>query len=229
MTTSNGVNFAIILAAGQSKRMKGLNKLFFNIKGKPLVFYAIRTFNNHPQIDEIILVTRKSEIKKFSSFLKKYKFKKASKIIIGGKERQDSAFAGLNSLKAKRNDLVLFHNGANPLASKEDITAAIKAAKKHGAAAVGQIAKDTIKEVNKKGFVIRTLDRKRVFLAQTPQIIKYSLAKKAFRQAYAKKYKGTDDVSLTERLKVPVKMIPCSVKNIKITTKEDLRFVLNQS
>lgn len=222
------MNIALILAAGKSKRMKGIDKIFFKIKGRPVIFYTIKAFESHSEIQKIILVTRKNNFKKLNSLVKKYKFKKISEIAEGGKERQDSAFCGLKSAgKAgtKKGDLVLFHNGGNPLVSDKEIGDVLTAAKKYKAALLGQMAKDTIKEINENGFLAKTVDRKKIFLAQTPQVIEYDLAKRAFFEAEKENYKGTDDVSLVERLKKRVKIVPCSYKNIKITTKNDLKII----
>ncbi len=220
------MNIVIILAGGKSKRIKGINKLFFEIKKKPLIFYTIFTFEKHPKIDKIILVARKSYFKKFTSLIKKYHFKKVKEIIEGGSERQDSAFLGLKmaqKLGAKPGDLILFHNAANPLVSKKEIGQLIKFAKKHKTALLGQPAIDTIKEVDKNNFLVKTIDRKKIYLAQTPQAIEYNLAKLAFEKAFKDGYQGTDDVSLVERLGKKVKIIPCSPRNFKVTTKDDLK------
>jgi len=222
------MSFAIILAAGNSERMKGIDKIFYQVKRKPLIFYTILALEKHLQIKKIILVIKKADLKKFFFLVKKYKFKKIQAMVKGGKIRQDSAFNGLKMaeiLGAKSGDLILFHNGCNPLVSQKEISKVLKAAKEYGAALVGQPAKDTIKEINKKGFVTKTIDRKNIFLAQTPQVIEYSLAKKTFEGAKKEKFKGTDDVSLVERLGKRVKIVPCSYKNIKITTREDLKTV----
>lgn len=224
------MNFAIILAAGKSKRMGGKDKIFFEIKKNPLIFYTLWVFEKHPQINKIILVARKKEIKRLSSLIKKYGFKKVCVIVRGGKERQDSAFSGLREaecLGIKKGDLLLFHNGANPLVNKKEIGAVIKAAKKYGAATVGQLAKDTIKEINGEEFVTKTLDRKNIFIAQTPQVIEYALAKGAFERAEKIGRQKTDDVGLVEMMKKPVKIVPCSYKNIKVTTKDDLKIIEN--
>lgn len=162
------MNVAIILVSGKSERMKKIDKVFYKVNGKPLIFYTIKAFETHPKINKIIVVTRRENFKKFHSLIKKYEFKKISKIVNGGKTRQESAFKGLKSLNNKSGDLVLFHNGANPLVSKEEISNVIKAARKYGAALVGQIARDTIKKLDKKGFILKTINRKKVFLAQTP-------------------------------------------------------------
>jgi len=219
------MNVAIILAGGNSERMKKIDKIFHKINGKPLIFYTIKVFETHPKINEIVVVTKRGNFKKFHSLIKKYKFKKIIKIVEGGKIRQESAFNGLKSLNNKRGDLILFHNGVNPLISKEEISNVMSATRKHGAALVGQIAKDTIKEVDKKSFVVRTIDRQKVFLAQTPQVIEYDLAKRVFSKAQNEGFKGTDDVSLVERIGKRVKVVPCSYKNIKVTTKDDLILV----
>jgi len=222
------MNFAIILAAGDSKRMGGIDKIFYQISQKPLIFYTIRVFEKHPQIQKIILVAKRSDFKRFFSLIKTYKLKKVSMVVRGGKERQESAFNGLRAAKnlgVRLGDLILFHNGANSLVSSKEISEVIKAAKKYKAALVGQPARDTIKEITKNRFITKTINRKKIFLAQTPQVIEYNLAKKAFEKAQQEKFEGTDDVSLVERLGKKVKAISCSYKNIKVTTKEDLKII----
>lgn len=222
------MNVAIILAAGSSKRMKGINKLFFKIKGKPLVVYTIEAFEKHPQIKKIILVAQKKDFKRFTDLIKKHKLNKVNQIIEGGRERQDSGFNGLKALEklgVKSKDLVLFHDGARPFGSRLEISKCLEAAKKYGAALVGQMAIYTIKMINEKGEVLKTLDRRKIFLAQTPQTIEYGLAQRAFARALKENFKGTDDVSLVERLGKKVKAVPCSYKNIKVTTKHDLKLI----
>lgn len=222
------MNIVIILAAGASKRMKGLDKIFYLIGKKPLIFYTISVFERHPRVQKIILVIKKGGVKKLDRLVKKYKFKKIAAITEGGKDRQESAIIGLKTaerLGAKPGDLILFHNGANPLVSKEEIGKVIKAARKYKAALVGQFARDTIKKIDRNNFIEKTIDRKKIFLAQTPQVIEYQLAKKAFERAMAEKFHGTDDVSLVERLGIKVKITPCSYRNIKVTTRDDLEII----
>ncbi|MDI6603110.1 MAG: 2-C-methyl-D-erythritol 4-phosphate cytidylyltransferase [Patescibacteria group bacterium] len=222
------MNIAIILASGSSKRMKGIDKLFFKIKKKPLIFYTLLAFEKHPQIKKIVLVAKKSNFEKLANLIKKYKLSKVVQITEGGKERQDSAFNGLQTvgkLGAKAKDIILFHNGANPLVSKQEISNCLSAVKKYGAALVGQLARDTVKTINRKGEVLKTLDRRKIFLAQTPQAIEYELAQTVFSKAFKENFKGTDDVSLVERFGKKVKIVPCSYKNIKVTTKDDLQII----
>ncbi|MFH0803790.1 MAG: 2-C-methyl-D-erythritol 4-phosphate cytidylyltransferase, partial [Candidatus Tagabacteria bacterium] len=125
---------------------------------------------------------------------------------------------------AKSGDIILFHNGCNPLVPKEEISEIIKSAKKDGAAVLAQPARDTIKKADRKGFVEKTISRENIYLAQTPQAMEFSLAKRAFEKASADNFEGTDDVMLVERLGGKVKIVPTNSKNIKITYPEDLDF-----
>lgn len=222
------MNIAVILAAGKSRRLKGINKIFYKVRGKPLIFYTILAFEKNPLTNKIILVIRGKDLKRFFSLVKKYKFKKVASATKGGKERQDSALRGLKAagkLGAKAGDLILFHNGANPLISQKEISEVIKAARKHKAALVAQPVKDTLKKISKEGFVLETVDRKNIYSAQTPQVIEYKLAKEAFERAAKNNFYGTDDVSLVERIGKKVKLVPCPYRNIKATTKEDLEII----
>jgi 2-C-methyl-D-erythritol 4-phosphate cytidylyltransferase len=222
------MNIAIVLAGGQGKRMQGRDKVLFEIKGKPVFCHTLEVFEKHPAIDKIIFVAKKNYFEAINSAIKKYGFKKLAKIVEGGQERQDSAFCGLKAVQetgAKTGDLILFHNAANPLVLPEEISQLIAETKKHKAALLAQPAKDTIKEIDENSFIKKTLDRKNIFLAQVPQAIEYELAKEVFEKAVKDNFYGTDDVSLVERLGKKVKIVPCSYRNIKITTPEDLKII----
>jgi len=224
------MNIAIILAAGRSRRLRGINKIFYKIYGKPLIFYTILAFEKHPQIKKIIIVIRKSDFKKFSNLIKKYRFKKIVALVEGGKTRQESAFNGLKEAEksgAKSGDIILFHNGCNSLVPKEEIFEIIKVTKKDKAAVLAQPARDTIKKADKNKFVEKTIPREGIYLAQTPQAMEFNLAKRAFEKAFADNFIGTDDVMLAERLGKKVKIVSTSFKNIKITYSEDLDFIKN--
>lgn len=203
----------------------GKNKVLLTIGKKPVIFYTIKAFENHPDISEIIIVTRKEEFSDFLKLVKKYKFKKVKDIIAGGRERQDSAYNALKYLEkgiVDKKDIVIFHNGANPFVTQKEISESIKGVRKCGACVVAHPTKDTIKEVDGKGLVEKTLERKKLWSMQTPQTIRYELALKAFGKADEDKFLGTDDVSLVERLGNKVKVILGSPHNLKITTPLDL-------
>ncbi|MBI2557784.1 2-C-methyl-D-erythritol 4-phosphate cytidylyltransferase [Candidatus Woesearchaeota archaeon] len=218
------MNFAIIVAAGKGKRMKAnANKIFLPLLSKPMIYYAIKNFQDCRLIDEIIVVTQKKYIKKINDIKAKYNLNKIKKIIEGGKERQDSVYNGLISLKnAKDDDIVIVHNGSNSLVRENEIVECINAARKYGAAVAGFKLKDTIKII-KDNFVEKTIDRTNIHQVQTPQAVKYGLFVKAFKNAKEKGLKVTDDVSLVEALGMKVRIVPCSYENIKVTTKDDLR------
>lgn len=218
------MNFAIIAAAGKGRRMgKNANKVFLPLSSKPIICHTLETFQKCSQIDEIIIVAQKNEIKKMTEIKKKYNFSKIKNIVVGGEERQDSVYKGSVSIKnAKKNDIVVVHNGSNPLVRENEIIDCINAAKNFGAAACGFPLKDTIKKAS-GDFVEKTIDRKNVYQIQTPQAIKYGLLIDAFKNAKNKRLKATDDVSLVEAMGKKVRIVPCSYENIKITTQDDLR------
>lgn len=192
-----------------------------------VIYHAIKAFEQHQSVTKIIIVTAKGDIETMEKIVDKYKFGKVEAIVAGGKKRQDSVYQGLNYLReagAAKSDLVLIHNGGNPLVSDKDITDSIREAKKHGAAVCAQPARDTIKKVSASGVVRQTLDRSQLWTMQTPQTIKFGLALEAFDKAYRAGFYGTDDVSLVERLGKRVKVVPCSAENIKITYSADLDF-----
>jgi 2-C-methyl-D-erythritol 4-phosphate cytidylyltransferase len=151
-----------------------------------VVFYALNAFEKNPNIEKIVIVTRVEEIAGFRKLFKKYDLKKVVAVIAGGKERQDSAYNALKYLEKeigkKRKTIVIFHNGANPFVTQEEINQSIKMAKKHGACVVAHPTRDTVKEVDKKGLVARTLERKKLWNMQTPQAIHFELALQAFKK-----------------------------------------------
>src|SRR3989344_256172 len=217
------MNFAIIVAAGKGKRMNSEeNKVFLNLLNKPMLYYALKAFQDCDQINEIIIVARKNDFKRITELKLKYDFNKIKNIIEGGNERQDSVYNGLVSIKnAKKDDIMIVHNGSNPLVKENEITGCINSAKQFGAAVCAFPLKDTIKKIN-KGFVEKTLDRKDVYQMQTPQAIKYGLFMEGFDNIKKNKLDVTDDVSVVESLNKKVKIVECSYENIKVTTRDDL-------
>lgn len=221
------MNIVVILASGLGQRMKaGKNKVLLRVGRKPILSYTISAFEENPHIHEIVLVARKEEIRLMKSIVAGYKFRKVKSIIEGGAERQHSAYNALKYLEKvptkKKINTIVIHNGANPFVTESEISAVISAAKKYGASAIGHPAKDTIKEVDRKGMVVRTLERKKLWNMQTPQAIRFNLALRAFEDAKKKNFLGTDDVSLVEKIGGKVKVIEGSGYNFKITNPLDL-------
>src|SRR3989344_9565318 len=219
------MNIAIIVAGGKGKRMHTrINKLFLLLNKEPIIYHAIKKFQDSKNINKIILVIRPEDRNKFGAIIKKNNFNKIIKVVDGGIERQDSVYNGIKAIdNAKDDDIILIHNAVNPFVDEATINNCISATKKYGAAVVGFPAKDTIKVVQ-DGFVRQTIDRRLVWQVQTPQAMKYFLAKKAFEIAYRDGYYSTDDVSLVEKIGGQVKVVYCDRSNIKITDQHDLAY-----
>ena len=217
------MNFAIIVAAGKGKRMDlKENKVFLPLLDKPMVYYAIKAFNDCALIDEIAVVAQKNDFRKINEIKSQYKFYKIKNIIEGGNERQDSVFNGLMSIKnARDNDIILVHNGSNPLVKEIEIKKCVNAAQKYGAAVCCFPLKDTIKKI-KNDFVENTIERDGVYQMQTPQAVKYGLFIEGFENVKKNKLEITDDVAVVESLGKKVRIVQCSYENMKVTTKDDL-------
>jgi 2-C-methyl-D-erythritol 4-phosphate cytidylyltransferase len=213
----------IIAAAGMSNRMGSkINKQFIFINNKPILVHTLEKFEECSYIDEIILVAKEDEVDYCrKEIVKKYNFNKVSKIIRGGKERQDSVYNGILALNEKTN-IVLSHDGARPFVKIENIIDGIKGASKYGACVVGVPVKDTIKVVGSSDEIAETPKRDMLWAAQTPQCFKKEIIQEGYRKAIEDGYIGTDDSGLVERMGIDVKMIMGSYENIKITTPEDL-------
>jgi 2-C-methyl-D-erythritol 4-phosphate cytidylyltransferase len=201
----------------------GRDKNLLHVAGKTVLEHTVRAFENHPEIQSYLVLASREKRTEYETLLSKLKLKKFWKVIIGGEERQDSMRNGLAQI-SKNTDIVVFHNAANPLVTPQEISEVIKAAKQHGAAAVGVPARDTLRRVDGKGFSQGVVPREGVWQMQTPQAIKYELAVEAFNHAYASKepFKATDDVALVENLHKPVAIVKAHPHNFKVTIPEDI-------
>jgi 2-C-methyl-D-erythritol 4-phosphate cytidylyltransferase len=149
------------------------------------------------------------------------KLKNGLNLVAGGKQRQNSVYNGLQAID-KKTDTVVVHDGVRPFVQPDELESCIIGARKFGACILGIPAGDTIKSVGASGFIEKTLERDRIWLAQTPQAFKYELIISAHEAAWRDGYIGSDDACLVERLGVSVKIINGSKNNIKITVREDL-------
>ena len=215
---------AIIAAAGSGSRMgSNFNKQFIKVKDKPLLYYTLKAFDKNPFVDNIVIIAKENEMIFIEEeIVHKYKFSKVSAVIAGGKERQDSVFNALKSIKDF--NIVLIHDGARPFVSSKIIEDGISYAIKFGAAACGVRPKDTIKVKGHDGFSSGTLNRDELFSVQTPQCFKYELIFEAHKRAFEQGSRYTDDTALVESLGEEVYLYEGSYENIKITTPEDLIF-----
>lgn len=214
---------AIILAGGKGKRMRSaISKQFIDIKGKPIIYYTLKKFSENKKIDNIIVVLPEDEVKYFKeNILKKYELR-INKIVIGGKERQDSVYNALKSLKNSSTDIVLIHDGARPFISERIINEGIKFAEIYGAAAPGVMPKDTIKIKGKSNFSIDTPNRETLVAIQTPQVFKFREILECHKKVKIDKVVVTDDTMVVERYGNKVYLYDGEYTNIKVTTPEDL-------
>jgi len=214
---------AIIVAAGKGSRMKGpTRKQYLELSGRPVLSYSLIIFDACTLIEEIFLVVPKNDIDACQNkIISSLNLKKKVQLISGGVHRQDSVYNGLLSI-GKQSDIVVIHDGVRPFVRPEDLTACIRCAKKVDACILGTPASDTLKRVDKSQRIEKTLDRKNIWLIQTPQAFKYDLIMEAHEAARRDGVIGTDDASLVERLGKDVKIIDGNRYNIKITVKEDL-------
>jgi len=214
---------ALIPAAGRGRRMGSEKpKAILPLGGIPLITHTLREFEACRQVDEILALVPAEEVPLFADeILRRAGLKKVSQLLAGGPERQDSVYLGLKAIGGKA-DFVIIHDGARPFVSPDLIARALSETRSYRAVVVGLPAGDTIKEVSAQREVLRTLERSRLWAIQTPQSFEYNLIMEAHEKAREEGFYGTDDASLVERLKIPVRIIEGSRFNLKISTPEDL-------
>jgi 2-C-methyl-D-erythritol 4-phosphate cytidylyltransferase len=215
---------AIVLAAGSGKRMQSsFQKQFMEIRNYPVLYYSLKTFQDSPLIQDIILVTGEESIGYCrTEIVEKYALDKVTNIVPGGKERYDSVYAGL--LACADCDYVFIHDGARPFVTEEILKRGLAGARSSGACVIGMPSKDTVKLADASGFVAKTPDRSSVWTIQTPQIFRYDLIRSAHESIRKKDMSGvTDDAMVIEsETGIQVKLEQGSYHNMKITTPEDL-------
>lgn len=192
------------------------SKLLLKINGKTVLERSVNAFLNISDVDEVIVVAREKDIPAFSDILTDERVS----FVVGGDTRQQSVMNAVDVIDDC--ELIIIHDGARPLIKSEDIENTIRAAKENKAAAVGAFVKDTVKVVDKNGFVVSTPDRSTLFAVQTPQIFDFELYRNAAQNAREKDLDFTDDCQLVESFNQKVKTVVGSYSNIKITTPDDI-------
>jgi 2-C-methyl-D-erythritol 4-phosphate cytidylyltransferase len=211
----------VIVGAGWGKRMKTkIPKQFLKLNHQSVLEKTVNVFNRADSIDEIILVTQKKfispkEIRK--------EFSKVKKITEGGETRQESVFRGLKKLSSEV-EIVLIHDAVRPFVSPRLIWRVVRGVIKYGACVPGILVKETIKKADSKGVIKQTLDRRGLWLIQTPQGFYKTDLLSAYKRAKKLNYLATDDAQLIENWGRKVKIIKGEISNIKITTKADFRW-----
>jgi len=218
---------AVIAAAGLGQRMQqDLPKTYLRLAGKPILVHTLEVFETVPEVHEVMAVVHPDDLE----FCKEevvapFRFKKLLRLVPGGKERQDSVYNALKVLHHEEGELeiILVHDGVRPFVTPEQVAQVIAAARRHGGAILGVPCQDTLKQVNAKGEVMATVERRDLWQIQTPQAFQAPLLCRAFREAMSLGFYATDEAGLVEALGHPVMVVPGSPLNLKITTPDDLQ------
>jgi 2-C-methyl-D-erythritol 4-phosphate cytidylyltransferase len=216
---------AIIVAAGQSTRMGGqMDKLFLPVAGRPLVAHTWQRFDRAACLDEIVLVVRAGRESAFSDLAAQFQFDKPYRFALGGKERQDSVWNGLEAL-SPRAEIVAIQDAARPCTSLELIEATIAAARLEGAAVAAQPVSDTIKFSEDGVHVAQHLDRSRLWAVQTPQTFRVAVIRRALAAVRERGLPVTDDTAACELIGQAVRLVVLPTPNPKVTLPEDVPYV----
>ena len=213
---------AIIVAAGQSRRMGGdTSKQFILIDGVPVIVRTLKAFEIAERIREVVIAARQEDIPQMYALIQDYEITKVKQIITGGETRQESVFRAIAQVDENA-DFLAIHDGARPLTRPQEIDLAVSAAVEHGAAALGVPVKDTVKQVDADGKIVDTPERSTLWAVQTPQVFSRALYLRAAEQAGEAAAQLTDDCQLIERTGAPVYLVRGAYANLKITTPEDV-------
>jgi 2-C-methyl-D-erythritol 4-phosphate cytidylyltransferase len=216
---------AIILAAGKGARLgQNLDKLFLEVGGRPVVAHTWQRFDSSPCIDEIILVARDGQQSALEQLAGTVHSQKPFRIVVGGKERQDSVWHGLQAL-SPNSELVAIQDGARPCTAAELIAATLQAAREVGAAVAAQRVTDTIKESDDGHRIARHLNRARLWSVQTPQSFRVEVIHRALAAVREKGLTVTDDTAACELIGQPVKLVESPAPNPKVTLLADLPYI----
>ena len=245
------MNYAIVLAGGKGTRMNSdIPKQFLTIGGKPLISYSLDVFEKSPLIDAVIIVTSQDYTSYMKDLVKENDYKKIAGIALGGKERYDSVYSGLQLIQSlggsgvkqlsgdkeqldnvkgycqmSGEDYIFIHDGARPCITAQIISNCMQDVIKYKACVAAVPVKDTIKVADKAGMSVNTPDRSTLWQIQTPQVFEASLIKEAYDRLYNDTTASsiTDDAMVVERyMDRTVKMTMADYKNIKVTTPEDM-------
>jgi 2-C-methyl-D-erythritol 4-phosphate cytidylyltransferase len=208
---------AIIVSAGASTRMAGVDKTLVELGGMPLIARTVEVFERTRAVGFVVLVVARSDLDEVADIARDYRWKKVLHVRVGGERRQDSVRIGLRALP--QCDWVVVHDGARPLVTPKVIEDGLLTAVAVGAATAAVAVVDTIKVVTDDGHVVETVDRRTIAAIQTPQIFRRDLLERAHDEV---EIDVTDDSSMLESQGIAVEVFMGDRANIKVTTPEDL-------
>ncbi len=216
---------AVIVAAGKGTRMgTNIDKLFLEVSGRPVVAHTWQAFQRAKCVDEIILVIREGMQATFTDLAAKFGLSKPYKLVVGGNERQDSVWNGLQTL-SPATEIVAIQDAARPCTQETVVAATIEAAREFGAAVAAHPVTDTIKESADGKLAMRTVDRSRLWAVQTPQTFRVEVIRRALSLVRERGLRVTDDTAACELIGQPVKLVLNERPNPKVTVPTDLPYV----
>jgi 2-C-methyl-D-erythritol 4-phosphate cytidylyltransferase len=219
------MNAAILVAAGKGTRMGSTaDKLFLEVAGRPVVAHTWQRFADAKCIGEIIVVVRDGMQNAFTELASRFNLQKPFRIVVGGAERQDSVWNGLEALSLTA-EIVAIQDAARPCTTDEVIAATIQAADETGAAVAAQPVTDTLKESADGRLIQRTLDRSKLWAVQTPQTFRVEVIRRALAEARRRRLVFTDDTAACELIGQPVRLVSSIAPNPKVTVPGDLPFI----
>jgi len=216
----------ILPAAGLGTRMgrekSGTSrKQFMLLEGAPILIHTIRKFLHCPSVGEIVVALRAEDMDWARGLIHQERPEKPVRVVEGGESRQQSVENALATLSPDT-ELVAVHDAVRPFIDSALVEKVIAEAAASGAAIVGIVPVDTVKQVHRNK-IRSTLPREHLVLAQTPQVFRFELLKRASETARADNFTGTDEASLVERLEqAEVSVVQGSDRNIKITKPSDM-------
>ncbi len=197
-------------------------KQFLSLGGEPLVIHSLRVLQASAAVDLIILAVPAADIEYCSrEIVSRHRFTKVTKVVAGGKERQDSVRQALAAVSPET-EIVLVHDAVRPFLTERMIDEVVAAARTHGAAIVALPMRDTVKHVRTDRIIERTVDRTPLWLAQTPQAFRRQWLQDAHQKAQSESIRATDDAFLVEWMGHAVAVVEGSGENIKVTRPEDM-------
>jgi 2-C-methyl-D-erythritol 4-phosphate cytidylyltransferase len=219
------MNIALIFAGGTGQRMsaRAKPKQFLELHGKPVILYTLEHFEEHSEIDQIVIVCLKSWIQELELLLRRYNFTKVVRIVPGGATGHESIYNGLAAMETlcTPEDIVLIHDGVRPLINEELISANIAKAKEYGTAITVEAATESVVKLNGDDCIENVPDRNKMFIAKAPQSFRFSLIWEYYRRAHDEGVLSIDSAHLLSIYNVPMRTVKSPPNNIKITAPAD--------
>ncbi|NLB56656.1 MAG: 2-C-methyl-D-erythritol 4-phosphate cytidylyltransferase [Lentisphaerae bacterium] len=200
---------------------KNVDKAFLSLGAKPVIVYSLQAIEKCREIEEVILVVRKDRMEIARNAVRMFGCSKVKKIIDGGAQRKDSVAKGLKEISDECKVIVV-HDGVRPCVTPELFTLTVQSAQKHGSGVAAVKITDTVKEIGRTVLIANTVDRTKLWLAQTPQAFNAKLLKTAYDHVQKNKLLVTDESAAVEQVAKNVRIVPSTSANIKITTPDDL-------